>query len=104
VHVNDTVVSVGLTGNEEPTPGLLEAMHAQSQALVSSARLPDTPAPPPLRRSFVARFLLILLAPPAFFLGAMALFAGAGTWAAFALLVLGAGGTMWSALRRHPRR
>lgn len=57
VHVNDTEVSVHLDPSEEPTPGLLEAMHGLSQALVSSARLAAVPPTPPLRRSLVARVL-----------------------------------------------
>jgi hypothetical protein len=99
VHVTDNLVEVDLDPEEEPTRGLLAAMHALSRTLVSSTRLPDTPATPPLRRSLAARVLFILLAPPAFFLAVMAL-GMVGPWTAYALIVLGAAGLVWM-LRCH---
>jgi hypothetical protein len=103
VHVNDTVVWVPFDAVEEPTPGLLEAMHALSQALVSSARLPDSPPAPPFRRSIAARVLFIVLAPPALLAAGMAFLTDVEPWAAYPLIVLGSGGIVWI-LRRHLRR
>jgi hypothetical protein len=104
VHVNDSVVWIQLDPDEEPTAGLLDAMHGLSQALVSSPGLPSTPAARPLRRSPVARVLFVLLAPPAFFVAVLGLGFGVGEWAAFAATALVFGGVLWASLRRYLRR
>jgi len=100
VHVNDTVVWVVLDREEQPTPELLEAMHAVSRALASSSPLPDAPPAPPLRRRVVARVLFVVLLPSVFVGTVMAFGMDAGFWAAFVVLGLCVGLVLWRDLVR----